>query len=248
MNNVWKSRAVKVALLCGVPVALCGPAGAGEVRVQGTAVFFTAKAGEVNTVFVRHIDDDVQVTDSTTRLFPVAPCAFVNEHEVSCTVENVSFISLDLGNGNDKVSQAEVSSTQSIPMKIFGGLGNDILSGSFQQDTIDGGPGTDVIDGSDGDDVITGGAGDDQILGGRGNDIIDGQVGDDTIDGGIGDDVIHGAVGADRITGGPGVDKLFGDAGKDILNSRDGAIDALDCGTGKDTIDRDPNDTVKHCS
>jgi Ca2+-binding RTX toxin-like protein len=243
-----KSRSVKVALLCGGLAVLCGPAGAGEVRVQGTAVFFTAKAGEVNTVFVRHIDDNVQVTDSTTRLFPVAPCTFVNEHEVSCRVENVTSISLDLGNLNDKVSQAEVSTGQSIPMKIFGGLGNDILSGSFQQDTIDGGAGTDVIDGSDGDDVITGGAGDDQTQGGRGSDTIDGQVGDDTIDGGIGDDVIHGAVGADRITGGPGVDKLFGDAGKDILNSRDGAIDALDCGTGKDTIDRDPNDTLKHCS
>lgn len=248
MADLWKSLAVKAVLSCGALAVLCGPAGAGEVRVQGTAVFFTAKAGEVNTVFVRHIDDLVQVTDSTTRLFPVSPCKRVTDNEVSCTVENVSFISLDLGNLNDKVSQAEVSVVQSIPMKIFGGLGNDILTGGFQQDTIDGGPGTDIIDGSDGDDVITGGAGDDQILGGRDRDTIDGQIGDDTIDGGVGDDVIHGGVGADRITGGPGADKLFGDAGKDILNSRDGAIDALDCGTGKDTIDRDPNDTLKHCS
>jgi len=245
-----KSQGVTVLFLGGVlAAALCGSAGAAEVRVQGNALFFTAKAGEVNTVLIRHIADVIQVTDSTTtRLFPVAPCTFVNEHEVSCTVENVSFISLDLGNGNDKVSQAEPNNGSAIPMKILGGLGNDVLIGGFAQDTIDGGPGTDVIDGGDGDDVLTGGAGDDQIQGGRGKDTIDGQVGDDTIDGGIGDDVIHGAIGADRITGGTGVDKLFGDAGKDILNSRDGAIDALDCGTGKDTIDRDPNDTLAHCS
>lgn len=248
MDNSMKSRAVKVALLCGGLAALCGPAGAAEVRVQGTAVFFTAKVGEVNTVLVRHIDDDVQVTDSTANVLAFAPCTRINEHEASCRVENVTSISLDLGNLNDKVSQTDTSTGLSIPMKIFGGLGNDILTGSFQQDTIDGGPGTDVIDGSDGDDIITGGAGDDQIQGGRDSDTIDGQVGDDTIDGGIGDDVIHGSVGADRITGGSGVDKLFGDAGKDILNSRDGAIDTLDCGTGKDTIDSDPNDILKHCS
>jgi Ca2+-binding RTX toxin-like protein len=248
MDNLWKSRAVKVALLCGVLAALCGPAEAGQVSVLDRVIVFTAKAGEVNTVLIRHLGDQIHITDSTQRLFPVAPCTFVDEHEVTCRVENVSLISLDLGNLNDKVSQAEPNQGSAIPMKILGGLGNDVLSGGFAGDTIDGGAGTDVIDGSDGDDVITGGAGDDQIQGGRGSDTIDGQVGDDTIDGGIGDDVIHGGVGADRITGGSGVDKLFGDAGKDILNSRDGAIDTLDCGTGKDTIDRDPNDILKHCS
>lgn len=244
-------RGVQVTLLCSVlAAALGGAAGAAEVSVQGHALVYKAKVGEVNTVVVRHIAGEtstVQFTDSTAPLVGFNFCHSNGPHVVICEVQDPTFVSLDLGNLNDQVSQTDVSTGQSLPMRISGGLGNDILTGGFGADTIDGGEGTDVIDGSDGDDVITGGAGDDQIKGGRGKDSIDGQIGDDTIDGGAGDDVIHGGAGSDRITGGAGADKLFGEAGKDILNSRDGETDALDCGIGNDTVDRDPADTIKQC-
>jgi Ca2+-binding RTX toxin-like protein len=200
---------------------------------------------------VKHIvgtRDTIHINDSTAPLIPVPPCVRNGADGVTCDVDHVTFVSLDLGNENDKASQALVSADQSLPMKISGGFGDDTLTGGFQADIIDGGPGNDVIDGDDGDDVLTGGAGDDRIQGGRGKDTIDGQLGDDTLDGGLGDDVIHGSAGADSITGGKGSDKLFGDVGKDTLNSRDGETDALDCGIGKDTVDRDPADTLKHCS
>jgi Ca2+-binding RTX toxin-like protein len=256
MTQSWKSRGVTVALACGVSAAALGaPAGAGEVRVEGHAVFFKAKLGEVNTVVVTHIaagfdspnPDVVRITDSATDPVAIPPCVKNGADTVVCEVQQPSFVSLDLGNKDDTASQTAVASPQSLPMKIFGGLGNDTLNGGFGADTIDGGPGVDTINGDDGDDVITGGAENDIIQGGRGADTIDGQLGNDTIDGGPGDDVIHGSAGDDTITGGAGSDKLFGDAGGDTLRSRDGEVDTVDCGIGNDTVDRDSNDSTKQC-
>ena len=255
-RNAVAGRGTGIGVLCGIlAAALCAPAAAGEVSLQGQAVFFKAKIGEVNTIVVTHQvtgepgdPSTVAVKDSTAPIVAISPCTKNGNDTVVCTVQTPSFVSLDLGNKNDRASQTVVSSDQSLPMQISGGLGNDTLSGGFKADTIDGGPDSDVIDGDDGNDILKGGAGNDQIRGGRDADNIDGELGDDPVlDGGAGNDVIHGGPGNDRLTGGAGSDQLFGDPGNDTLSSRDGETDALDCGIGNDTVDRDSGDSTKRC-
>lgn len=104
--------------------------------------------------------------------------------------------------------------------------------------------GADVIVGTAGNDWVRGGSGDDVIQGLGGNDEIDGDSNNDTIDGGDGNDILYGGYGNDDVTGGAGVDSLYGDytscssyscpAGSDILRARDGAVDAVNCGSGAD--------------
>jgi Ca2+-binding RTX toxin-like protein len=65
---------------------------------------------------------------------------------------------------------------------LFGGPGNDSLTG---------GTGHDMLVGADGDDVLRGGAGADALLGGAGDDILDGGRGVDSIAGEAGRDTIR---------------------------------------------------------
>ncbi len=59
---------------------------------------------------------------------------------------------------------------------IFGGDGNDDLSGGRWMDAIFGGAGNDKIDGRAGSDILVGGKGQDKIKGGKGRDILIGGI------------------------------------------------------------------------
>ncbi len=95
--------------------------------------------------------------------------------------------------GSDDVDLSGLS--RRIPVRVFGGGGDDTLTGS---------PGRNRFIGNRGDDVASGGAGRDHLLGGDGADRLLGGRGDDVLDGGSGD----GA--RDECTGGPGSDTLVG--------------------------------------
>ena len=73
-----------------------------------------------------------------------------------------------------------------------------------------------------------------------GNDIICAYGGRDVVSGGGGHDLVYGGPGADRIAGGRGLDVLYGNAGRDRLNGRDGRVDRLNGGSGRDSarVDR----------
>ena len=128
--------------------------------------------------------------------------------------------------GDDSISLSEFAG---VPTSIFGGDGNDIITGSLsggpgiaRGDTISGGNGADFIFAQAGDDVIDGGSDSDSIDGGDGNDTIRGGGSPDTISGGNGNDFIRGNGGADRLIGDDGNDRLFGDAGNDTLFGGEG--------------------------
>jgi len=80
--------------------------------------------------------------------------------------------------------------------RVFGGIGNDVVTGSAFADIIAGGGGNDTINGGDGNDILNGGAGADTINGGDGNDVItydsaaDFAAGE-TINGGAGFDIVR---------------------------------------------------------
>ncbi|WP_225822405.1 calcium-binding protein [Streptomyces naphthomycinicus] len=95
----------------------------------------------------------------------------------------VKRISVDAGDGNDKVSNLTY-----LPSTLQGGPGSDILNGSGSHDYLNGGTGN---------DLLSGGSGGDRLIGGSGNDRLHGDYGDDSLDGGIGYDSARGGAGID---------------------------------------------------
>lgn len=95
---------------------------------------------------------------------------------------------------------------------VDGRDGNDIILVSHQVHTdaeLYGGAGNDLISGGKGNDRINGEGGHDILLGNHGNDRLDGGDGDDFLFGGHGDDILIGGPGFDWLFGGPGNDHLL---------------------------------------
>jgi hypothetical protein len=77
-----------------------------------------------------------------------------------------------------------------------------------------------------------------------GNDLLVGSRGADVLRGRGGADALYGGSSPDRIRGGGGNDRLVGGRGADLLLARDNAWDAINCGTGRDTVVADRGDQV----
>jgi len=118
------------------------------------------------------------------------------------------------------------------------------VNGTPRGDDLTGTTAADLINGRGGNDRITGRAGDDHLNGGRGNDTIFGDAGRDVVTGGAGNDTLLGGAGNDRISGGPGSDTIAAGLGKDLVRARDGAVDHITCGPGRDRVIADPQDDV----
>ncbi|MAS36104.1 MAG: hypothetical protein CL610_19000 [Anaerolineaceae bacterium] len=141
---------------------------------------------------------------------------------------------------------------------MFGGVGNDVMTGHEGDDTLTGGDGNDSFYGSAGNDVFYIDAGDSTFDGGADYDTayIEGDTGmtlnlystsiEEVHGSEVGADnlnaqnktenvVIYGYGGADTINGGNGNDYLSGGAGVDGLLARAGN-DTLDGGAGADTL------------
>jgi Ca2+-binding RTX toxin-like protein len=93
---------------------------------------------------------------------------------LACEATAIAGFEINTGAGNDVVT---LGRTVPVPATIWGG---------------------------EGDDVLTGGAGNDKLVGGPGDDELNGRGGNDLLIGGPGDDVLNGGPGEDRLIGGPG--------------------------------------------
>jgi hemolysin type calcium-binding protein len=107
-------------------------------------------------------------------------------------------------------------------------------------------PGTKIIGTAHADRLI-GTVQDDVIYGRGGPDRIFGLAGQDYLDGGRGADWLYGGTGGDRLRGGGGSDHLDGGPGADLVLARDGKVDSIDCGRGRDTAYVDDQDRVRAC-
>ena len=126
--------------------------------------------------------------------------------------------------------------------------GNDDLRGGPGVDTIDGQRGNDRIRGDSGRGNLRGGTGNDRLSGGSARDVLTGNTGRDRLSGGRGSDQLFGSSGADRITGGRGKDVIEGGTGNDRIFAKDGKVDRIDCGFGRDTVvSRDRKDKLTSC-
>ncbi len=116
------------------------------------------------------------------------------------TVANTSRIRIFGLGGNDILLMDDTNGPLP-PASLFGGQGDDTLTGSANADELDGGPGNDTLFGRDGNDHLIGGEGNDILVGGRGNDVISGGEGDDQIvwNPGDGSDVVEGDGGEDTL-------------------------------------------------
>jgi hypothetical protein len=164
---------------------------------------------------------------------------------------SVGSVEFQGGAGNDRF----VNYVGSLPVRAFGGAGNDYLEGYNGNDDFIGGDGNDTLVGYGGNDRMWGGNGNDIIRGMNGNDQLMGEAGDDHLDGasgddqmwggdgrdillgGIGNDQLVGGNGDDRLNGQAGLDQMWGQAGNDVLISIDAAFaEYVDGGTGADIM------------
>jgi len=103
------------------------------------------------------------------------------------TLTNTTQIDVFGGNGNDTISLDNIAppAGQALPpATLFGGNGNDMLTGGGGNDTLFGGNGDDTVIGGKGSDTAFLGNGNDTFIWnpGDGNDIVDGGRGFDTLD------------------------------------------------------------------
>jgi hypothetical protein len=86
-----------------------------------------------------------------------------------------------------------------------------------------------------------------RLVGTKGADVLRGTSRSDRLSGGGGRDTIQGRGGADCLTGGGGRDRISGGAGNDVINARDGQVDTVSCGPGRDTVRADRRDRLSGC-
>jgi Ca2+-binding RTX toxin-like protein len=116
------------------------------------------------------------------------------------TTTNTSLIRISGFGGNDTLLVDDANGPMP-PANLFGGEGNDALTGSANTDELDGGSGNDSLFGRDGNDTLVGGTGNDTLTGGRGVDGHFGSEGDDQIvwNPGDGNDLVEGEDGEDTL-------------------------------------------------
>lgn len=135
---------------------------------------------------------------------------------------------------------------------IFGGAGNDSLTGDGNTNRMNGGAGNDTISTAGGNDTIIGSTGNDSLDAGDGSDTIDYST---ITDGGVTVDLTAGTatvtgisddtlVGVENVIGTAQSDNVFGDGADSRIEARAGD-DFIDGGGGIDDIlGEDGNDTL----
>lgn len=113
--------------------------------------------------------------------------------------------------------------------------GNDIITGTAEDDFLEAGAGNDKVDGGEGDDGIDGGAGNDKITDLSGNNTITDLEGNANIVTGGGNDTITTGTGNDKITAGEGNNDVVSGGGNDNITAGSGD-DYVEAGDGNDKI------------
>jgi Ca2+-binding RTX toxin-like protein len=125
-------------------------------------------------------------------------------------------------------------------IQVFGQGGNDTITlneanGALPAANLFGGDGNDTITGGSGNDMLFGQAGNDTLLGKGGNDLLFGGDGNDTLIGGDGNDQMFGGAGNDRMIWNPGDDS-------DLMEGGDGIDTAeVNGGNGAEVFTVTPN-------
>ena len=132
--------------------------------------------------------------------------------------------------GFDIVDYGDSTTTVIASLATGQGTGGDAAGDTYANiEGLFGGKGDDTLTGNDLSNLLVGGAGNDTLYGGGGNDTLRGGTGNDTMTGGAGNDTFVWGLGDQGTTGAPAVDTIkdFGlnesdlVKGKDVLDLRD---------------------------
>jgi Ca2+-binding RTX toxin-like protein len=160
--------------------AVSGTSSNGTLSVFGDAL-------DNNIVVSRNAAGEILVNGGAVSVIGTTP-----------TVANISLIQVFGQGGNDTLTINEVNGAMPAA-NLFGGAGNDVLTGGSGNDLLFGQADNDVLNGKGGADLLFGGAGNDILTGGDGDDQMFGEAGDDRMIWNPGDD-------NDLMEGGDGID------------------------------------------
>ncbi|WP_439630410.1 calcium-binding protein [Gemmata sp.] len=162
------------------------------------AVFATFASGTLS-VIGDNLDNSIAISRNAAGAILVNGGA-VKVIGATPTVANTATISVFGQGGNDTISLVETNGA--LPRaNLFGGAGNDVLTGGSGTDQLFGQTGNDTLLGKGGADLLFGGAGNDALTGGDGDDRAFGEAGDDRMIWNPGDDT-------DLNEGGSGTDTV----------------------------------------
>jgi Ca2+-binding RTX toxin-like protein len=139
-----------------------------------------------------------------------------NEIEVSRNAAGT----LRVNGGAVAVAGGTPTVANTVTIEVFGLAGNDVITldesnGALPRAHLFGGTGNDTLTGGSGADQLFGEAGNDTLIGRGGADLLFGGAGNDTLTGGDGDDQMFGQAGNDRMIWNPGDDS-------DLMEGGDG--------------------------
>jgi len=180
----------------------------GKFQSNQHRLFFTGDDADNGITVSRDLGGHLFGNDGAIHIFPD-----------TATVTNTNLVRVNGGDGNDVITLDETNGA--LPAaQLFGGDGNDTLTGGSGNDKLSGQDGNDSLSGSGGNDSLSGGTGNDFIAGGTGNDTLVGGSGNDFLDGdqgtdigflGAGNDVFRWdpGDGSDIVEGGSGFDEML---------------------------------------
>ncbi len=223
-----------------------------QVRIslleEGGQINIVAKGDDLRISKVGHGRQDVSLTDATSLLIEGTDKSDkINLDLTRLNVPSLAAISVSGGDGSDRIAVIGMNKAYAGSLTLDGGDGNDVLNvaagikqsvglfGGDGNDSLSGGSGNDTLEGAAGNDELRGNNGNDLLIGGDGNDTLRGNDGNDTLGGGLGNDKLYGGNGNDAISGGDGNDTAYGDAGNDTLLG-DAGNDQLYGGAGRDLV------------
>jgi Ca2+-binding RTX toxin-like protein len=215
----------------GLAAAIGPPASAASSSTFANGVLSVSGDGAANSVVIsRDAAGKILVNNGAVAVIGGSP-----------TVANTSLIQIFGLGDNDTISLNEANGA--LPQaKLFGGAGNDTLTGASGADQLFGQAGNDTLLGRGGFDLLFGGSENDTLIGGDGNDQSFGQGGNDRIVWNPGDDtdLNEGAEGVDtvEVNGGNGAEQLSSTAnGVRVRFDRlDPAPFAIDIGTSEKLV------------
>ena len=160
--------------------------GNGDDTLVGNADVFAKEAdtlngGAGNDTFYGECIDTISGGAGTDYLYGV------NSYGWSIDLGAASIEWMSAGFGSDTINAA----SQTASVTIYGGGGNDVMTGGSAGDVLWAGAGNDTVSGGGGDDVIIGDVGVDSLSGGDGNDIIYMDGADSAVSGGAGTDAVY---------------------------------------------------------
>lgn len=190
----------------------------GATLVEEGVVVVVGEARAANEIIVSQNETQVVIDMKTTDGDGVET---VTQHTFDKTL--VTKVIVNGGWRDDVLAVDQTSGPFTLPVKLVGKAGDDLLVGGDGKDALFGRSGRDTILGNGGDDRLWGSFGNDQMDGGAGKDRLWGNAGDDQLLGGDGDDRLTGGLGDDTLDGGAGNDRLWALLGTNVSIGGEGS-------------------------